>query len=503
MTLYHRSAMITGTDTRHLLGLLTFLAGVLVVAALLIFTASADADTIHLELSPAEPPRSGQLSGTVSGEASSTNEYVHVGNPNQETACPAEWSTYTKGWIVPNEFGGLPPNNGLTATTPRYSDAFTYLFGGGPVLCAYLTSGQSGRTVASAKLDVVYGPSKEEVEQKQKAQEQAEREAAEQERAKAAEKEQAEREAAEQERRDKEIEERKAVAKNAEEGQSAAEAAEVRREAEARAQLKYEEEAPAREAAAKKAKEAAALAAIEAEDARLQAEYEGAATRAHQTPVKYLSVRVMSRRENSSQHPGESLLQVTVASFARVTVSLSRNGRHNYGIETNPYAEDAFDLARGEDCGSVSEWNASCDSSKAESISPTVTNGVEIPWSCNSPGGTYRYVVTARSDVGRSLVRRGTFKPVSIARCHELKRHEQEAKERSARKYAEEVGQRAREERERLEQRARREREMRERYEKNCRALGGTPVTLHTSEGAAPACRAPAGGILWIPPEYS
>lgn len=104
------------------------------------------------------------------------------------------------------------------------------------------------------------------------------------------------------------------------------------------------------------------------------------------------------------------------------------------------------------------------------------------------PGGTYRYAISARMGEGLSITRRGHFTPVGAARCRALKRFEAEARELSARKYAERVRRETREAREKLEL-----------WEGNCRALGGTPVTLHTSEGIERACRSPRGGLLPVP----
>lgn len=228
-----------------------------------------------------------------------------------------------------------------------------------------------------------------------------------------------------------------------------AEAAKAASEAAARAydeaaerQLKYEEEAPARAAAAK------AKAKAEAEE------------RAHKTPVGYLSVQLGHWTNNSSGSAGATEIYVRATAYAHVTIKVSRRGHRVEHLVAEP---------------------------EASAPQPGYTAMV-VPWRCSSPGGTYQYVVTARSDVGPTLTRRGHFSPVSVSRCATIKRHEREALERSVRQYREEVKRRAREEREALE-----------REEYNCRAEGGTPITLHTSEGSVPACRTPGGGLLPVP----
>jgi hypothetical protein len=182
--------------------------------------------------------------------------------------------------------------------------------------------------------------------------------------------------------------------------------------------------------------------------------------RAHKTRVTRLSVRTVAHPGRSSQDPGYTDLIVITDSYAHVTVKLTRYGHRTERFNAAPRAP----------------------------TSRLAIADVFIGWTCSRPGGAYRYVVTARSDVGPTLTRRGHFSPVSVARCQMLKRHEREARERSERTYAEEVRRRAREEREAVE-----------RYEGNCRAEGGTPITLHTSEGPERACRAPGGGLLSVP----
>jgi hypothetical protein len=194
--------------------------------------------------------------------------------------------------------------------------------------------------------------------------------------------------------------------------------------------------------------------------AREAAEWAAAETSAQMTAVSRLTVRVTAHAGRSSSHPGETVIKITTAAFANVTLRIRRHGHRVEHFTLSPRA--------------VGE--------------KYVTESVVVPWTCTRPGGTYQFSVTAQSDTGAALTRSGHFSPVSRARCQALKRREQAARERSARQYAEEVLAQLREEHAALE-----------RFEANCRQLGGTPVTLHTSEGNEKACRAPNGGRLAVP----
>jgi len=112
--------------------------------------------------------------------------------------------------------------------------------------------------------------------------------------------------------------------------------------------------------------------------------------RAHKTPVTHLSVRLETLHRFPKRHPGETLLYVAVTAYAHVMIELTHDGHHR----TVRY--DEVGTARG-------------------APGPTV-----IDWSCSSPGGQYSYVVTARSNVGPTLVRRGHFANVSATQCHTL-----------------------------------------------------------------------------------
>ena len=220
--------------------------------------------------------------------------------------------------------------------------------------------------------------------------------------------------------------------------------AEVKKEQEAAAKEKYEAEAPARKAA----KEAA-------EEAKYAAEVAAAKARAHKTPVKHLSVKAAAHAGHSSSDPGYTNLDLNTAPYAHITIKLSRYGHITEHLE----------------------WG---ESSKAVAM--------VIPWSCNSPGGTYNYTITAKSNVGKALTRRGHFSPVSVRRCHEYEAKEAEAHARHEHEVI--AG---------YEQEAREERERRERYETNCRKLGGEPVELQVGGEYRIYCRAPGGGTIPVP----
>jgi hypothetical protein len=205
------------------------------------------------------------------------------------------------------------------------------------------------------------------------------------------------------------------------------------------AQRKYEEEAPARQAAQRAAEAQAKERAIE---------------QIRNTPVSKLSVKAIPRPQHSHEYPGHTNLEITTNPYAYVTVKLVR-----FGHLTENY-----------------EWGQSG------------RRPISVKWTCKLPGGRYHYTVISHSNVGRSLIRRGTFSPVSSSHCQTLKREETEARERGERRYAEEQRRIERAERELLKQ-----------WESNCRAAGGTPITLHTPEGTLRACRASSGGLIPVP----
>jgi hypothetical protein len=216
----------------------------------------------------------------------------------------------------------------------------------------------------------------------------------------------------------------------------------------------------AQEAAATAAAEAAAKAAAAQAAAESRAEQAAKVKQARAKPVARLTVAAVAHNGDTTARPGYTTINVTTSPYAFVDVELIRGKRRTTRIEW------------GEHPAAVAQ---------------------EIPWSCRSPGGAYRYTVTARTDVGKKLTRSGSFAPVSAVRCHTLQRregsvneHRQEtARERSAHAFEEEVV-----------RRDALEREEQEREEDTCREEGGTPTIVLLPGGPPWLCEGPRGGAL-------
>ena len=191
-----------------------------------------------------------------------------------------------------------------------------------------------------------------------------------------------------------------------------------------------------------------------AEGEAYERRYAAAKTASRHKALKKLSVSTVAHNGKSSAKPGYTALIIKAAPFATVTVKLTR-----YGHSTERYE-----------------------------FGENTREEIRRVWTCARPGGVYHYTVTARSGVGRTLTRRGEFKPVTSSRCDELKREEAEALERAR---AQEEAERAGEVQEELD-RIRR-------YEDNCREENGTPREFETEAGNVIKCVAPGGGFLNVP----
>ncbi|HUN77404.1 MAG TPA: hypothetical protein VMU32_00625 [Solirubrobacteraceae bacterium] len=177
-------------------------------------------------------------------------------------------------------------------------------------------------------------------------------------------------------------------------------------------------------------------------------------------PATVLKVRPQSHREATSVHPGYTDVIVTTTPWTNITLTLT-HGKYRSTEQIG--------------------WGSS------STLFATI-----VRWSCARPAGIYRYVVTARGDSGGPLRRTGSFRTVTAAQCASMKLREAQTREH---RRSEQDAQRKREEREAI----RRQQEETERFDANCKAIGGTPVILHTSAGTEIGCRSPLGGLLPVP----
>jgi hypothetical protein len=361
--------------------------GTMLIFATLVFAATASADSIHLEVSPAEPSRGTTWTITATGASSPSERLVVLAVEKSAIAslapieaCPAsdgaieEWERPNPAWVE--------------VAAPNYTNAFTFApIEGSPVtshtlVCAYLSvvqlrSPPSITLVASAELKVKLGP-------------------------------------------------------------SAAEAKE-----------KYEAEAPAREAA----QHAATVAREEAEAAK-------ARVLALSKPVGLLVVTPLYNYLSSSREPGDTELYVSTSPYAYVTITLSVRGKHvTVPVEAEAYGKEAL----------------------------------PIHWSCKRPGLTYRYTVSAHTDVGPTLTRRGVLRTVSAARCRFLKRREAEVRERKERATERRQADHERQEREAHDK-------LLHEQEVNCQNEGGVKTFIELYGERYFACRNPNGGFLPVYP---
>jgi hypothetical protein len=188
----------------------------------------------------------------------------------------------------------------------------------------------------------------------------------------------------------------------------------------------------------------------------LEAQNVAAYRLAHPVSVTTLHVVSVQRPGHTTISPGYTNLRITTNPLAYITITFKAGG------QAIPQVYDWGELATG-----------------------TIQF---VGWSCNQPNTTYHYTVEAVGDTGNPMSVHGSFKGVGRRWCAATKRREQAERNERLRR-------RRQEERHEAEEQDR----AIQRFESNCRAEGGTPVTLLTSDGSEPGCRGPEGGLLPVP----
>jgi hypothetical protein len=203
-------------------------------------------------------------------------------------------------------------------------------------------------------------------------------------------------------------------------------------------------------------------------------------------PPTNLHVTIISVHGSTYKNPGHTDIDVSTNRFAEVFLKFTYP-QHQRWAPTYKHFKERLE-------GEEEDWESG------------ESDGIIDPWSCQAPMLVERWEVRVRGESqgvvepGPGLVAKGQFvNRVSAKWCKAAKKREQEANRRRAREEA--ARQRAAEQRQLEEVRHTAEREYaeRKRFEENCRAIGGEPVGIQSSEGPETVCRKPGGGILPVP----
>ncbi len=192
-----------------------------------------------------------------------------------------------------------------------------------------------------------------------------------------------------------------------------------------------------------------------------------AAAAEEQGPPK-LEVTTKPRPElTEPDYPGTTILHILAPDFWRVHVVVSTHGKTI--LDEEPQGESILIEENGQ-------------------IAPGPTEKVEefVRWpSCATPNLVLSYTVTVISYGQEELTTTGTFPGATQRQCEQARRtHLRDGIEEARRAQA-------RKRRQRHEALVRLRR-----FEDNCRTVGGTPVTIQTSQGPRRVCRSKTGGIV-------
>jgi hypothetical protein len=123
-------------------------------------------------------------------------------------------------------------------------------------------------------------------------------------------------------------------------------------------------------------------------------------------------------------------------------------------------------------------------------------------WSCTKRiGQTITYTVTGQRGAGLPMTYTGRYKnAVTHKWCRAAKQKEERRRGRERAQARKRKEENERHERERHEREIAAHRVEEERFERNCRAIGGFPVTLQNREGQwVIVCRSGGGGVIEVP----
>jgi hypothetical protein len=252
-----------------------------------------------------------------------------------------------------------------------------------------------------------------------------------------------------------------------------------------------------------------------------------------QMPATILTVRTEPERVDPTyDEPGETAVVIDTSPYASVRFWNTGSPYGNRGVwQLLPEVPAGCEGGEGESCGlNVLEGEGSsdrpwpwADEAKGQPVEPSwsqtrleeegkpreIPRGATmiVPWSCRGQhvGRTITFYISEQGGSGAPLEYVGHFKEgISRKWCSAAKRkrehQEHVARTRARARAKHREIERIRREREERERQQAEERFEEHRFESNCRAVGGIPVTVLNSEHRwVIVCRSKAGGTIPVP----
>lgn len=191
---------------------------------------------------------------------------------------------------------------------------------------------------------------------------------------------------------------------------------------------------------------------------------------AEQAPATSLNITIRSHHGSSFSSPGHTSFRISSSPDAHLTFTLDHGGGSQHWRQPGPQSGEVEEEASESEVGTYF-----------------------LEWTCRAPNLTYHYTVTAVGGSGPPLERTGRFKVALTSRwCRAARLAEQARNRRIVAKERREASERKRHEAEQHQRTI-------ERFESNCRAIGGVPAEITTSEGRRVVCHSKTGGIIPVP----
>jgi hypothetical protein len=188
-------------------------------------------------------------------------------------------------------------------------------------------------------------------------------------------------------------------------------------------------------------------------------------------PLTHLHVSTQAKPGETYKYPGYSLININTSPYVRISLQIRTRGKTQ---------------------------------SFTENLTSQRTAQLTLTWSCTHPAqGRVPFTVEATDQLGHTKTAHGSLVYAPLSLCMRL--HAQllavQLALKEKREQAEQQKLKAEQQQQQQEEAAAEAAQQAQynRFVNNCKALGGTPVTLQLSSGDSTFCRAPWGGYMNIP----